>query len=85
MQALYGFFQSDTKDLGRGERELFNGIDKIYDLYIYQLALLVELRHVATVLMEDAKTKHRPTEENLNPNSNSLFQLIFRLFISRCK
>ncbi len=68
MQALYGFFQSDTKDLAKAERELFNGIEKIYDLYINQLALLVELRHVATTLMEDAKTKHRPTEDNLNPN-----------------
>ena len=27
MQALYGFFQSDTKDLAKAERELFNGIE----------------------------------------------------------
>jgi N utilization substance protein B len=68
MQALYGFFQSDTKDLARSERDLFNGIDKIYDLFIYQLAFLIELRHVATVLMEEAKTKRLPTKEDLDPN-----------------
>ncbi|MGQ0829571.1 MAG: transcription antitermination factor NusB [Bacteroidota bacterium] len=68
MQALYGFFQSDTKDLAKSERDLFNGIDKIYDLYINQLALLVELHHVATKLIEEAKTKHRPTQQELNPN-----------------
>ena len=68
MQALYGFFQSDTKDLAKADRELFNGIEKIYDLYIYQLALLIELRHVAAKLIEEAKTKHRPTPDNLNPN-----------------
>lgn len=68
MQALYGFFQSDTKDLVRGERELFNGIDKIYDLYIYQLSLLVELQHVASVLIEEAKTKRLPTQNDLDPN-----------------
>ncbi|MBA3970918.1 MAG: transcription antitermination factor NusB [Bacteroidetes bacterium] len=68
MQALYGFFQSDTRDIAKGERELFNGIDKIYDLFIYQLAFLVELKHVATVMMEDAKIKHLPTEDDLNPN-----------------
>ena len=68
MQALYGFFQSDTKDLARSEKELFAGIDKIYDLFIYQLAFLVELRHVATVLMEDAKVKRLPSEHDLNPN-----------------
>jgi N utilization substance protein B len=68
MQALYGFFQSDTKDLARSERDLFNGIDKIYDLFIYQLAFLIELRHVATVVMEEAKTKRLPTKEDLDPN-----------------
>jgi N utilization substance protein B len=68
MQALYGLFQSDTKDLAKSERELFNNIEKVYDLYVYQLSLLLELRHVATVLIEDAKTKHRPTKEELNPN-----------------
>ena len=68
MRGLYGFFQSDTKDLAKGDRDLFNGIDKIYDLYIYQLALILELKHVASILTEDAKTKHLPTKENLDPN-----------------
>lgn len=68
MQALYGFFQSDTRDLARSEKELFSGIDKIYDLYVYQLSLLLELQHVAGVLLEDAKEKHLPTQAELNPN-----------------
>ncbi len=68
MQALYGFFQSDTKDLAKSEKDLFTGIEKIYDLFIYQLAFLIELNHVATVLMEDAKTKRLPSEHDLNPN-----------------
>lgn len=68
MQALYGFFQSDTKDLARSERELFAGIEKVYDLYVYQLALLIELRHVAESILEDAKDKHLPTAADLNPN-----------------
>ena len=68
LQAIYGFFQSDSLDLGKGERDLFNNIDRIYDLYIYQLALLIEFRHVASVITEDAKTKHLATKENLNPN-----------------
>jgi len=68
MQALYGFFQSDNKDLSKGERDLFNGIDKIYDLYIYQLAFIVELHHVATTLSEDAKNKRLPTSNDLRPN-----------------
>jgi N utilization substance protein B len=79
MQALYGFFQSDTKDLAKSERELFAGIDKIYDLYIYQLALLLELKHVATVLMEEAKEKHLPTQAELNPNQKFIENKFIRM------
>ncbi|MCE3281118.1 MAG: NusB antitermination factor [Bacteroidetes bacterium] len=68
MQALYGFFQSDTRDLARSERDMFNSIDKVYDLYVYQLALMVELIHVVNVITEEAKEKHLPTKEELNPN-----------------
>lgn len=68
MQALYAFFQSDNKDLLKGERDLFSGLDKIYDLYIYQLAFLLELQHVASVLSEEAKNKRLPTSNDLNPN-----------------
>ncbi len=68
MQALYGFFQSENKDLAKTEREMFTGIDKIYDLYIYQLAFLLELKHVAGVIIEEAKTKHLPSKEDLDPN-----------------
>ena len=68
MQALYAYFQSDSKDLAKGERDLFNGIDKIYDLYIFQLAFILELKHVATLLSEDAKNKRLPTKDDLNPN-----------------
>ena len=68
MKALYGFFQSDTRDLAKSEKELFKNIDKIYDLYIYQLAIFQELRHVASIILEEAKGKHLATSANLNPN-----------------
>ncbi len=69
MQALYAYFQSNNKDLAKGERDLFKGIDKIYELYIFQLAFLLEIQHVAAILSEDAKNKRLPTSDDLNPNS----------------
>jgi N utilization substance protein B len=68
MQYLYAFFQSSKNDLVLGEKELFTGFDKIYNLYISQLSLLCELKHVAKIVSEEAKTKHLPTKDNLNPN-----------------
>ncbi len=69
MQALYSFFQSEKNDLGKTEKDLFYNIDKIYDLYIYLFALLIDIRHVAYMSTEDAKTKRLPTQEDLNPNT----------------
>lgn len=68
MQALYSFFQSDNKDMNKEERELFRNIDKIYDIYIYLLLLIVEIRDQAEIILEEGKVKHRPTTEELAPN-----------------
>jgi transcription antitermination protein NusB len=68
MQALYAFFQGDSKDIGKGEKEMFSGMDKLYELYHMLLLLLVEIRFNAGRAIEDAKNKMLPTEHDLNPN-----------------
>ena len=44
MQALYAWHQSD-KDSARAERELFNGTEHMYRLYLQLLCFLTELGH----------------------------------------
>jgi len=68
MQALYAFFQSDNQDLSKGEKELLKSIEKIYDLYIYQLLLLIEIRDQSERIAEEAKNKRLPTASDLNPS-----------------
>lgn len=68
LQALYSFFQGDEDDFKRTETELFNAIEKIYDLYIYFLLGFAELKVIAENRLEDNKKKIRPTEQDLNPN-----------------
>src|SRR4051812_44081186 len=68
MQALYSFFQSNEKDMNRDEKELFRNIDKIYDLYIYLLLLIIDIRDHAEIALEEGKVKYRPTSEELSPN-----------------
>jgi N utilization substance protein B len=43
MQALYAYYQSDTKDMVRTEQELLNGTKKIFELYLLVLQMFVEM------------------------------------------
>jgi len=69
MQALYAFLQADNKDMAKGEKELFQTLEKIYDLYTYLLLLITEVRHFAEMSLEERKSKQLPTKEDLEPNT----------------
>jgi transcription antitermination protein NusB len=69
LQSLYAFFQSGNTSLPVGEKELLFGIEKIYDLYLYQLSLIIETGRLARKIIEDNKNKHIPSREDLNPNT----------------
>jgi transcription antitermination protein NusB len=69
LQALYAHFISENDRVDNGERQLFVSIDKLYDLFIYQLSLLAEITDFERLRMEEAKLKFLPTAEELNPNT----------------
>jgi N utilization substance protein B len=68
MQALYSFFQHEKADITLFERELFKSLDKIYELYLSVLALVIDLHHVAMLMVDESKNKRLPNEADLNPN-----------------
>jgi len=70
MKALYAFFPVDGKIVASGEKELFHSIDKVYEVYIYYLTILPELKDFAVNLIEERKQKRLPTPEDLNPKLN---------------
>lgn len=70
MKALYAFFQSDNQEIAAGEKELFHSIDRVYDLYLYYLALPAALSHYAGIYLDEKKQKRLPTHEDLNPFLN---------------
>ena len=69
LQALYAFMQSVNDQLGQGEKEMLKSLDKLYEIYIYQLSFLIELVDFSKKRMEDNKQKFFPTEEDLKPNT----------------
>ncbi|PKP34380.1 MAG: transcription antitermination factor NusB [Bacteroidetes bacterium HGW-Bacteroidetes-17] len=69
LQALYAFFQSKSDRMDFGEKQLFISIEKIYELCFWQLSFMIEIVDFTKVRTEEAKHKHFPTPENLNPNT----------------
>jgi N utilization substance protein B len=79
-QALYSFYQSDKKDLIKIEKEMVNSIEKIYDLYLYLILLLVEMKSISEKALEQGKGKRMPTEADLNPNMKFVNNLVIKQF-----
>ncbi len=68
LQSIYAFYQSGNKDIAAGEKELLFSAEKIYDLYLYQLMLLVALAEEEERIIEENLNKHLPSQGDLNPN-----------------
>lgn len=68
LQALYAYFQSGNTRIDQGEKQLLLSINKLYELFIYQLSFLVEVTRFAEQRLEENKGKHLPTAEDLNPS-----------------
>lgn len=69
LQVLYAYFKVQDKTIDKAEKELIFSINKSYDLYHYLLMLPVEIKARAEDKINSAKEKHRPTPEDLNPNT----------------
>jgi N utilization substance protein B len=69
------------ENMAAGEKELFKSINKLYEIYIYQLSLLIEIVDYAQKRLEENKQKFFPTEEDLNPSTrftdNRLIKQLF--------
>ncbi len=68
LQSLYSWYSGGTTDIILGEKQLLQSIDKLHELFIFQLSFLVEIKRFAEIRMQENKQKFYPTEEDLNPN-----------------
>ena len=75
--ALYAYIFSNNKELDKGERELMFSLNKVYELYITFLSVFDEIKKISQEKIENAKSKHRPTEDDLNPNLKFVNNKVF--------
>lgn len=68
LQILYAFFQSEEENILKAEKELLSAVERMYDMYLFMILTLPELKRAGLNRMEEHKKKMRPSEEDLNPN-----------------
>jgi N utilization substance protein B len=66
LQSLYAYHQSHSGDIKHHEKNLLQGIDEVYEMYIWMLSLISEVTSYATVDAQERANKHLPTAEDLN-------------------
>lgn len=66
---VYAYYQSDSKDLAKAEKEFFHSIEKAADLYHYLLQLILAETDYAFQRLDAARNKYLPSEEEKNPNT----------------
>lgn len=79
MQSVYAMQQSNNQDLIKEEKFLNHSIQKMFDLYVLNLQLLVEVQKLARKRLELSKKKILATEEDLNPNTKFIDNRLLNL------
>lgn len=69
MQSIYAILQSHNDDIIREEKFLKHSILKMYDLYVLNLQLLVEVQKFAAKKIALSRKKILATQEDLKPNT----------------
>jgi transcription antitermination protein NusB len=68
MQAIYAYQQEGPESISAGEKQLITSLNKLYELYIYQLSMIIELSDFARRRIEENRLKLLPNPDDLNPN-----------------
>ncbi|MHB1178997.1 MAG: transcription antitermination factor NusB [Daejeonella sp.] len=76
LQVLYSYEQSETKEVMPFERALLQNVDKVYEMYIWLLSLLVEVADFSIIDAEERANKYLPSKDDLNA-SNKLQDNLF--------
>ena len=78
-KVLYANILAGNSTLEQAESQLDQACEATRDLYIYMLSVVPSLTQIAKDRIEAAKTKLRPTEEDLNPNMKFADNALARL------
>lgn len=79
---MYAFQQSEVKDIKQQEKNLLASVDKVFEMYISLLALIVDVVQYAEIDAIDRANKYLPSEDDLNANLKVLDNRFIQLLIN---
>ena len=68
VQILYAYLLRENTNVEAAEKELTFSLGKAYDLYLYLLLLMVEVKHFAEDRIALRRLRLQPTDADLHPN-----------------
>lgn len=80
MQSVYAMIHANSDNIVKEEKFLRQSIDKMYDLYILSLDMLVRVNQIAENTSEISKKKYFATKEELNPNRKFIDNKVINKF-----
>ena len=78
MQSVYAMQQSLNDDVIKEEKFLKHSIQKMFDLYVLNIQLIIEVKKLAAKKIELSKNKFLATQEDLKPNTKFVNNQLIR-------
>tara|TARA_R110000850_G_scaffold218852_3_gene344485 strand:- start:84910 stop:85854 length:945 start_codon:yes stop_codon:yes gene_type:complete len=79
LQSLYAYNNQEQASLEKQEKFLVASMEKMHDLYLLMLTVMLSVRAQAENFMELSKNKHLATEEDKKPSRNFIDNKILML------
>lgn len=79
MQSLYSFHQSQNKNFQVEEKFLQKSMQEMYDLFLLQLKLIIEIKSYSERYLEKSQKKHLATSEDKDPNMKFVNNQVIRI------
>lgn len=77
-QGVYAANRTPNADLVKQEKQIFDSINNLYELYLHLLALVLQVKKASQEMIEANRLKNLPTHEDLNPNLRFLNNQVFK-------
>lgn len=81
MQVLYAFNGTESDDFGKDKRFLMSSIDNMYNLYLLNISLLIEVQKKAEDYLTKSQNKHLATQEEKNPNRKFVNNEVLKMLV----